>query len=377
MGGWVGVRISVGSRDDPACNLQVAVLGLVLSQWSIINASEWRSEHVDEHHFYKHILSSRQNKLSGFCSYRVRNRTECEVTMVDASELTCPASLWENLQTTACPEYGTLLDAYTAWTTEYDVAAGVYPITLAPGLAFNIMYGDFKTMHIVPMHNRTELKQFLHDAPGKSQRRRINNTGTWIDAKLDVRRIHSTGVEIEAAYGAVPAEIVIDWVRTSGYLKNISEAAEAAVAFSTLFARAGLATAAELIAGVPKVNREALRMARVRVDILAMMIWRTYFSLMLQEDDYMVNFYLFTDCSPQRCGYEYMASVFDCFAEGAFYRRLLPNIEPIEMTALGKLFSLMWQVFLMFGPTFDRVDTFMTRVRSITTDSGTERHCGG
>ena len=39
----------------------------------------------------------------------------------------------------------------------------------------------------------------------------------------------------------------------------------------------------------------------------------------------------------------------------------------------GKLFGLLWQIFLLVGPCFDRLRLFCDRVRGICTDMGTER----
>lgn len=45
--------------------------------------------------------------------------------------------------------------------------------------------------------------------------------------------------------------------------------------------------------------------------------------------------------------------------------------------ALSKTVALLWQIWLMVGPSFSRVRQFCDRVRSITTDMGVERLIAG
>eukprot|EP00959_Pyramimonas_sp_CCMP1952_P362452 7590677-Pyramimonas_sp.AAC.1 len=49
------------------------------------------------------------------------------------------------------------------------------------------------------------------------------------------------------------------------------------------------------------------------------------------------------------------------------------NIGMAMFTTLGKVFALPWQVFLLAGPRFEGVRTFLSRARSRTVDFGVER----
>ena len=75
-----------------------------------------------------------------------------------------------------------------------------------------------------------------------------------------------------------------------------------------------------------------------------------------------------------------MAATFDIIVNderGGFlqFRRLFPavSVSTDMVSALGKTLSLLWQVFLVAGPSFARMRAYLSRVRSITTDFGTER----
>ena len=78
-----------------------------------------------------------------------------------------------------------------------------------------------------------------------------------------------------------------------------------------------------------------------------------------------------------------MASSFDLrFCHGEKYlwqRRLFPlvSVGPMMGTLVGKVMTLLWQVFLIAGPHPNGMRRFLNRIRSITTDLGTERLLAG
>ena len=83
------------------------------------------------------------------------------------------------------------------------------------------------------------------------------------------------------------------------------------------------------------------------------------------------------------CSGDHLASSFDiklCKGEQTFWqRRLFPlvSIGPMMTTVMGKTMSLLWQVYLVAGPHPRGMRTFLNRIRSITTDLGTERLVAG
>ena len=48
-------------------------------------------------------------------------------------------------------------------------------------------------------------------------------------------------------------------------------------------------------------------------------------------------------------------------------------VVPIGMTAVAKLTTVVWQIFLLVGPSIEDMRRFMNRVVSIVSDFGTER----
>ena len=92
-----------------------------------------------------------------------------------------------------------------------------------------------------------------------------------------------------------------------------------------------------------------------------------------------VDLYLYSDGSPQWRGVELLASSIDVripMAGGEIlrHRRLLPAIS-INMSMFGvkgKTITLLWQLWLMFGPSYANMRAVLARIRSLTLDFGTE-----
>eukprot|EP00959_Pyramimonas_sp_CCMP1952_P431742 9042021-Pyramimonas_sp.AAC.1 len=67
------------------------------------------------------------------------------------------------------------------------------------------------------------------------------------------------------------------------------------------------------------------------------------------------NFYLFIDSSPQRRGLGLHAASIDMWVDGVFRRKLLPcaSLGKEFLDKIGKTVATLWQLFLMFGPSFN------------------------
>ena len=84
---------------------------------------------------------------------------------------------------------------------------------------------------------------------------------------------------------------------------------------------------------------------------------------------------MFLRCVPNEVP-SFFAATVDVFDGSQVRRWLLPclAVGPNFMDTLGKTMSLLWQIFLIAGPRFDHIRSFLWRVRSITTDMGVERN---
>ena len=96
------------------------------------------------------------------------------------------------------------------------------------------------------------------------------------------------------------------------------------------------------------VGYATLRKARVRLDGVAMMLWRRLISQTLNViGDANCTLCLFADGSPQWRGLELFAASYDFDDGSSLVRRLLPltSLERTQLNTLGKTLTLLWQLF--------------------------------
>ena len=79
---------------------------------------------------------------------------------------------------------------------------------------------------------------------------------------------------------------------------------------------------------------------------------------------------------PSGVGAELLATVIETFRGLCFSRRLAPVVSLSKdlLGVTGKTIALLWQIYLVAGPSFEGVRAYLNQVRSITTDMGCECH---
>jgi hypothetical protein len=103
------------------------------------------------------------------------------------------------------------------------------------------------------------------------------------------------------------ARKAIEWVDATRHQKSLRRTPHVKKAWSHLFAKGrDAARALQAVAG--NVAYEQLRLARVRIDITCMVLFREYFRGIPRD---RLDIYIFTDGSPQWRGLEMIASSFD------------------------------------------------------------------
>jgi hypothetical protein len=182
--------------------------------------------------------------------------------------------------------------------------------------------------------------------------------------------VHRSSVEW---MGLIDPALVLDWLRASAFVKDVRKMGPAAAAFSTIFANGLGVDARDLLDLAPKCCPELIRLARVRLDLVAVLLSRKMLQTMSDTCPNM-NIYLFADASPQWRGLEMFAASMDIQDGQTILRRLLPvlSLDRVQLDALGKVMALLWQVFLVCGPSYKVLKTFLRRVRAVATDKGTE-----
>ncbi len=80
------------------------------------------------------------------------------------------------------------------------------------------------------------------------------------------------GRQLHGWFGQYSAELIIAWVKTSQFAKQVKDNAEAAAAWAELFELCGGDNAREITSQLEHDSRQILRKARVRSDCAAMLL---------------------------------------------------------------------------------------------------------
>lgn len=256
--------------------------------------------------------------------------------------------------------------------------ATIAMVKLGPALAVHVMSAGGSCLHCVPITRRTQrLRLLVRSEPPKAC------------LAAFVVAAHQRLAAAAGPVGAPPCRLpgwaklmtepglMLDWLDATSTVKSIRHSTRASTAWTRLIARCNDLSRSDLRSNMQHVSYTCLRLARVRLDIVAMMVWRAFWSSLMGSaafDD--IHLYIYCDASPQK-GSEYFASTLDVYdrRQGTWARWLLPCVvlDPTLMDAFGKTLALLWQVFLIAGPSFEAVRAFCNKVRSLTTDLGVER----
>ena len=121
---------------------------------------------------------------------------------------------------------------------------------------------------------------------------------------------------------------------------------------------------------------DVLRRSRVQLDVVAMLLWRKMWATL---DLSTVNIFMYADGSPQWRGSELYAVTIDVVIDTGSDRKIMRRMRPISelglnaLSARGKALATSWMLHLLVGPYPSRFLDVLTRVRSSTSDLGTER----
>ena len=169
-------------------------------------------------------------------------------------------------------------------------------------------------------------------------------------------------------------EIVLQWLAATENIRQVRKSFVVAKQFARIFARHRGCSVSEVMGETAPVNWETLRTARVRADAVALLLFRRLWEQLPDT----IDVYLYVDSSPQWHGEEMLATSFEIWdrrGQLPWQRRLMPlvSLERDFLDSIGKTIALVWQIWLLVGPSPLEVIRFCSRVRCIVTDCGTER----
>ena len=211
-----------------------------------------------------------------------------------------------------------------------------------------------------------------HSDPGiKIIQRFITQVGTRIVAtsKWCRKRKHTT-----SWLTAHSVDVMIEWLAFTKSIKDQNDSSKALKAAARVISKSTKRPLQEVLSTCQGVDGTVLRSARVRLDSVALLLFR---KIWLQLNNVII--YLYMDSSPQHlAGVEMFAvsmEIFDLCGNLPFERKLLPLISLSRdfLDSAGKATCLCWIAFLLVGPTYDQMARFLGSVISICSDMGPER----
>ena len=154
--------------------------------------------------------------------------------------------------------------------------------------------------------------------------------------------------------------------------KDVRKTSSVGPPMARLFSRRSDITSDELLDSLETIHHDTLRKARVKAVCVANLLWRQWLDSKI-EQGCEVDFYIHCDSSSQWRGLELFCATIDIVCGDVYYRRQLPLCEQLGKDAVCKVLTLLWLLFLMFGPDVRRLLYVCNHVVAIITDMGTER----
>ena len=138
------------------------------------------------------------------------------------------------------------------------------PFWLHPTIVASINAGQTPFVHIVAVTDRTVRKCLLGNSPSpKILRRLISAHGAAVQPRLPRQVVSLFAQRTQRLRQAAPADLVIDWVRTSLDLKSIRSNCKTAGKYARIFTRTGTETLAQLLARTDTVEYNVMHVANI------------------------------------------------------------------------------------------------------------------
>lgn len=248
-------------------------------------------------------------------------------------------------------------------------------VALTAPLAKQVVAGTSMHLHCVALTGKIERKRLLaqDDAPKK----RLRQLRAELEKEEAPAAASARTALVEKRWagsrGVRSPELMLQWLECSENLKQQRRAGRSAEHFAKLLSVESGVPVAKLLGNLKSTSGRLLIKSRIRLDCAANLAHRAWWSQARLSVD--VSVHIFCDASPQWRGIELFATTVDIVVDGCLYRRLAPlvSLSKAQLDHHGKLGALLWQLFLMCGPTFEDMASFCRAVRSVTTDLGTER----
>ena len=244
-------------------------------------------------------------------------------------------------------------------------------------LAQMVVRGEWACLHAVAFGLKVPRELLFESAPAK---RCVRDFCAGIDLQqpcqlqADISLAECRHAPLKKWRRQAKAETVLRWVDATSHIRDLRDAWQCLLKVGRILCTSN-ARFQKLLRRVKRsraVCRETIRLARVRLDCVAMIVHRV---LLRSVSRLPHATFLYADGSPQWRGLETYAASWDLdIFGGGIEHRLFPLIalEREQMDVVGKAVGLLWQIALTVGLEYMALRSFLAQVRALTTDFGTE-----
>jgi len=151
---------------------------------------------------------------------------------------------------------------------------------MAHNFAFTALTGRVGSLHVVAIGQRLVRKALLQPRlpPPAVMRGFLRTAAPLVAAEADAQ----PGIRRPAWSIAMhDTELILDWLDSTSYIKQVKQAGLAADSFARIFARSSQLSRTQLTSDLQRVVACVLGRARVRLDAVAMLVWRRFWVQML------------------------------------------------------------------------------------------------
>ena len=242
-------------------------------------------------------------------------------------------------------------------------------------VAWNVSQRRWNVFNLIPLHQNIRGRfMAFEDKIAKRHLKAWLETCAEPEQVIGRRRVRWWAKQVLPGYRQRSVEEVVEWLHAARTLSSLRAKSISMTAWGAIFDRAHKVPRGTTVAPVVEMGYNVLRRARVRLDIACMLLHRIWWES-LSKLDPGPCVYIYTDTSPQWRRRELHASSFEYWlGNNMLCRRLFPLISlgKTMLKTIGKTFSLLWQVFLHVGPSYEKLELFTRSVVSMTVDFGVE-----
>ena len=137
--------------------------------------------------------------------------------------------------------------------------------------------GRAAVLHAVVVTKRTKTASFLRFHPNSSQLRQFRSE---VESPPKICRRQKRRRFKRGWPTQLPADLIVDWVAATSTMRDLGKHRKASRHWAKLFSRRGVENADELLEKLECVGSKVIRLARVRVDAVSMLLWRSFSKLL-------------------------------------------------------------------------------------------------